>query len=160
MALFRSKKPDRDRRINQDNTSVDIPVYGPHDTLCAQDYKLPCLFSNFEQDFEQRCKAWLQNANPDMYNRGYMDMLIDQLEREAVIMLDIQEVDHQGAIYELAKIWTGDQIKAETKLTDIVGEKAAVEQEIRQLESIYHKGTAFENFACGLKESKEAEINE
>ena len=45
-------------------------------------------------------------------------------------------------------------------LTYIVGEKAAVEQEIRQLESIYHNGTAFENFACGRKESKEVEINE
>lgn len=160
MALFRSKKTDRDRRINQDNISVDIPVYGPHDMLCAQDYKLPYLLSTFEQDFEQRCKTWLQNANPDMYNRGYMDMLVNQLENEAVVMLDIQEVDHQGAIYELAKIWIGDQIRAETKLADIVREKASVDQEIRQLESIYRKGTAFENFDRGLEESKEVEINE
>lgn len=159
MALFRSKKTDRDRRINQDNSSVDIPVYGPHDTLCAQDYTLPYLLSTFEQSFEQCCKKWLQNAKPDMYNRGYMDMLINRLEHEAVVMLGIQEVDHQSAIYELAKIWTADQIKAETKLAEIVREKTAVEQEIRQLESIYHKGTAFENFDCGFTASKEVESN-
>lgn len=157
MVLFRSKKPDKDRRINQDSTSVDIPVYGPHDTLCAQDYKLPYMLSTFEQGFEQHCKTWLQNANPDMYNRGYMDMLITQLEQEAVVMLDIQEVDHQSAIYELAKIWIGDQIKAETKLEEVVREKAVVEQKIRQLENIYHRGTAFEDTGIGLIENKEVE---
>lgn len=159
MALFR-KKQEKDRRINQDNISVEIPVYGPHDTLCAQDYKLPYMLSLFEQDFEQRCKTWLQNARPDMYNRGYMDMLIDQLEREAVVMLDIQEVDHQSAIFELAKIWTGDQIKAKTKLADTVAEKTAVEQEIRQLEGIYHKGTAYETCNWNAFESKEDDVNE
>ncbi|MGI6095688.1 MAG: hypothetical protein ACOYBL_09680 [Lachnospiraceae bacterium] len=159
MKLF-GKKREKDRRINQDNLSVEIPVYGPHDTLCAQDYKLPYMLSTFEQNFEQRCKTWLQNAKPDMYNRGYMDLLIDQLEREAVIMLDIQEVDHQSAIFELAKIWTGDQIKAKTKLENTEAERMAVEKEIRQLEGIYYRGTAYEAWDENVFESKEGDVSE
>ena len=158
MVLFR-RKQEKDRRINQDNI-VEIPVYGPHDTLCAQDYKLPYKLSSFEQNFEQRCKTWLQNAGPDMYNRGYMDLLINQLEREAVVMMDIQEADHHSAIYELEKIWIGDQIKAKTKLADTVAEKTTVGQTIRQLEGIYHKGTAYETYNWNSFENREGDVDD
>lgn len=156
MSLFRRK--ERDRRINRDN-GVQIPVYGPHDTLCAQDYKLPYLLANFEQNFEQRCKQWLKNADPDMFNRGYMDLLIDQLEREALVMLDNQEVDHQSVIFELAKIWIGDQIRAETKLAGVLEEESNIECEIKRLESIYYKGTAYEFCGRSTVLVKEEDVN-
>jgi hypothetical protein len=152
MAWF--KKKERDRRINQDN-EVEIPVYGPHDTLCTQEYRLPYLLSTFEQGFEQRCRTWLKNAKPDMFNRGYMDLLIDELEQEALVMLDIQEADHQRAIYELSKIWKGDQIKGETKLRETVAERKEVEEELKRLERIYHKGTAYEGWERTAIEEKE-----
>lgn len=157
MALFDKKK--RDRRINQDN-AVEIPVYGPHDTLCAQDYRLPFMLATFEQGFEQRCKTWLKNAAPDMYNRGYMDLLIDRLEQEALAMLDNQQVDHQSAVYELSKVWVGDKIKAETKLAETQAEKAVVEREIKQLQRIYHKGTAYEILDENKNEDEEDSDNE
>ena len=157
MALFNKKK--RDRRINQDN-AVEIPVYGPHDTLCAQDYRLPFMLATFEQGFEQRCKTWLKNATPDMYNRGYMDLLVDQLEKEALVMLDNQQVDHQSVIYELSKVWVGDKIKAEAKLTETQAEKTVVKREIKQLERIYHKGTAYEFLDENKNEDEEDNDNE
>lgn len=141
MPLF--KKREKDRRINLDNI-VEIPVYGPHDTLCAQDYRLPYLLASFEQGFEQRCRTWLKNAAPDRYNRGYMDLVIDQLEEEALVMLELQSVDHESVIHELTKIWGGDKIKAEAKLAETQAESERVDYEIRRLERIYHKGTAYE----------------
>ena len=146
---FWKKNKEMDRRINRDN-SVEVPVYGPHDLLCAQDYRLPHMLAEFEKEFEERCRNWLRNATPDMYNTGYMDILIDELEQEALVNLDIQEVDHQGAIYELGKVWIGDLIKAETKLSETAAEKKAVETELSQLESIYYKGTAYEAFHKGV----------
>ena len=157
MGLFGRKEKDKDRRINQDHSSVNIPVYGPHDTLCPQDYKLSSLISSFEANFEERCKTWLQQANPDMYNRGYMDLLIDQLQAEAISVLDIQEVDHQGAIYELGKIWTGDKVKADKKLEDTLQEEADVARELSHLEKIYHNKTSFEAFDIDLEEDEKNE---
>jgi len=84
MSIF--KKREQNRIINQDETT-EIPVYGPHDTLCAQNYKIPYLLASFEERFEERCRAWLKNAKPDRYNRGYMDLLIDQLENEAFLQI-------------------------------------------------------------------------
>ena len=141
MAIFKKRK--QNRNINQDETT-EIPVYGPHDTLCAQNYKIPYLLASFEQGFEQRCRAWLKNAKPDQYNRGYMDLLINQLEKEAFQMLDLQEIDHRDVIYELVKIGTGDQIKAKAKLAETLKEKDSVEQDLQRLEHIFYKGTAYE----------------
>ena len=138
------KKIEKDRRINRDNNVVSIPVYGPHDTLCAQDYKIPIMLSEFEAAFEQRCKAWLRNAKPDMYNAGYMDILIEQFEKEAMVMIENQKVDHINAIHELCKIWTGDKIKAEVKLEEVIQEQHEVEKSLCVLECIYNKETAYE----------------
>ena len=157
--MFGTKKKDKDRRINKDNNVVSIPVYGPHDTLCAQDYKLPPMLSEFESGFEQRCKAWLRNAKPDMYNAGYMDILIDQFEKEATVMLENQKVDHLNAICELCKIWDGDKIKAEVKLEDVVIERQEIEKNLSLLEKIYNKGTAYEEMRYVTNIEKEGDYN-
>lgn len=149
-----SKKRERNRIINQDETR-EIPVYGPHDSLCAQNYKIPYLLASFEEHFEERCRAYLKSAQPDRYNRGYMDLLIDQLEKEAFQMLDLQEVDHRDVIYELVKIGTGDQMKAKAKLAETLKEKESVEQELQQLERIFYKGTAYEIPARDTTKAKE-----
>lgn len=148
------KKREQNRNINQDE-GTEIPVYGPHDTLCAQSYRIPYMLGSFEENFEQRCKEWLKSAKPDMYNRGYMDMLIEQLEKEALVMLDLQEIDHRNVIYELVKIGTGDQIKAEAKLAETLKEKKSVEQEVHQLEHIFYKGTSYENIDLDATNVKE-----
>lgn len=155
MGIFKKK----DRRINKDNT-VTIPVYGPHDTLQPQDYFIPQMLSMFEQCFEQRCKTWLKNARPDQYNRGYMDLIIDELEAEALVMLDVQSVDHESAIYDLVKVWIGDKIKAEAKLKETQEERKAVNCDIKHLEGIYYKGTAYERLEETMVENKEGEENE
>lgn len=152
MSIF--KKREQNRIINQDETT-EIPVYGPHDTLCAQNYKIPYLLASFEERFEERYRAWLKNAKPDRYNRGYMDLLIDQLENEAFQMLDLQEIDHRDVIYELVKIGTGDQIKAEAKLAATLKEKDSVEQELQRLEHIFYKGTAYESHDREITKGKE-----
>lgn len=136
---------ERDRRINKDS-GIEIPVYGPHDLLCAQDYKLSPMFVDFEQSFEQYCKTWLKNATPDMFNKAYMDSLITEYEKEGLISLDIQEVDHLSVIYELGKVWVGDRIKAEMKLNEITKEKAAIDYEILRLEKIYYNGTIYDAY--------------
>ena len=142
--MFGLKKKEKDRRMNRDSNTVAIPVYGPHDTLCAQDYKIPPLLSEFESGFEERCKAWIRHAKPDMYNYGFMDVLIEQFEKEAIVMIENQKVDHQNAIYELSKIWVGDKIKAEAKLEEVACERQSVEKHIHLLERIYYKDTAYE----------------
>lgn len=157
--MFGAKKKDKDRRINKDNNAVTIPVYGPHDTLCAQDYKVPLMLSEFETVFEQRCKAWLRNAKPDMYNAGYMDILIDQFEKEAIVMIENQKIDHLSAIYELCKIWNGDKIKAEVKLEEVVLERQEVEKTLHLLERIYNKGTAYEELEYVMDTDKECDCN-
>lgn len=144
MSLFNRKREDR--RINRDN-EVPIPVYGPHDTFSAADYKLAYLLAEFEHNFEHTCKSWLANAKPDMYNRSYMDLMIDQLMTESLKSLDAQEVDHQSSIYELAKVWSADLIKARFKLDETKAMKAEVNQELVKLERIYHKGTSYEDDA-------------
>lgn len=157
--MFGAKKKDKDRRINKDNNTVAIPVYGPHDTLCAQDYKVPPMLSEFETGFEQRCKVWLRNAKPDMYNAGYMDILIEQFEKEAMVMIENQKVDHLNAIYELCKIWNGDKIKVEVKLEEVALERQEVEKTLHLLERIYNKGTAYEELKYVKETEKECDCN-
>ena len=62
-------------------------------------------------------------AKPDMYNKGYMNMLIDKVRKEALAELDEQEVFLKRVIYELGKIWRGDEVKAMGKLAEIKVEK-------------------------------------
>lgn len=84
-----------------------------------------------------------------------MDLLIDQLENEAFQMLDLQEIDHRDVIYELVKIGTGDQIKAEAKMAATLKEKDSVEQELQRLEHIFYKGTAYESHDREITKGKE-----
>ena len=141
--MMKINKREKRHRFNND-TVVDIPVYGPHDMLGPQDYIVPQLIAEFESGFEVKCKQWLKKAKPDMYNRGYMDMLINKLEKEAISQLDVQRVTHESAVYELAKVWEGDRLKAEAKLKEIEIEKRDLDTDIVRLEKIYYKGTAFD----------------
>lgn len=129
------------RRKNKD---VVIPVLGPHDNLSAQEYKIPSLLENFEAGFEQICRRYLQHTNPDEYNCSYMDLRIDQLEKQALVMLEDQEVSHQSVIVNLGKIWIGDEIRAEIKLAQVLEEKKNIEIEIEKTERVYYHKTAFE----------------
>ena len=69
MSIF--KKREQNRIINQDETT-EIPVYGPHATLCAQNYKIPYLLASIEYRFEEKCRDFAEFCGadggvPDLY---------------------------------------------------------------------------------------------
>ena len=78
-----------------------------------------------------------------MYNKGYMKMLIDKVRAEALVELDDEEVLHKRVIYELAKIWKGDEVKANGKLAETKAARKEVEEELKRIERIYYQHTAF-----------------
>lgn len=124
--------------------SVNLPVYAPNDTLVPKDYQVPVSLLYFEKDFQNNCKEWLKHAKPDMYNRGYMKMLIDKARAEALVEIDDEEVVlHKRVIYELAKIWKGDEVKANGKLAETKAARKEVEEELKRIERIYYQHTAF-----------------
>ena len=140
-----NKKPSKwlKKKKEKEEEQVKIPVYGPHDTLVAQDYQTPVSLAYFEQNFESYCKEWLEQAKPDMYNKGYMDMLIDKVRAEALVELDNEEVFHKRVIYELGKIWRGDEVKANGKLVETKAARKELEEELKKIQWIYYQHTAF-----------------
>ena len=142
-----NKKPGKwfkKKKAVEQEEPVILPVYGPHDTLVAQDYQTPASLAFLEQNFESCCKECLEKAKPDMYNKGYMNMLIDKVRKEALAELDEQEVFLKRVIYELGKIWRGDEVKAMGKLAEIKVEKKEVEEDLKRIERIYYRHTAFD----------------
>ena len=73
-----------------------------------------------------------------------MNMLIDKVRKEALAELDEQEVFLKRVIYELGKIWRGDEVKAMGKLAEIKVEKKEVEEDLKRIERIYYRHTAFD----------------
>lgn len=94
MTWFKHKKNTNGKlrrwfKTKKEEESVKLPVYGPHDTLVAKDYQVPVSLIYFEKNFENGCKEWLKQAKPDMYNKGYMKMLIDKVRAEALVELSL-----------------------------------------------------------------------
>lgn len=145
MSLFRKKQEDR--RINTEYNEVPVPVVGPHDGLTATDYKLAVQLAEFESDFERKCKQWLANAKPDPYNRGYMDLMIDELKNDALKSLNAQEADHQKVICDLNGVWKADLVKARASLEQTRKLREDTDRELDKLERIYFRGTAYEEAA-------------
>lgn len=141
-----NKKPGKwfkKKNVEEQEEHVKLPVYGPHDTLVVQDYQTPASLASLEQNFERCCKEWLEQAKPDMYNKGYMDMLIDKVRKESLVELDDEEVYHKRVICELEKIWRGDEVKAKGKLEETKAARKEVEEELKRVEWIYYRNTAF-----------------
>lgn len=148
MTWFKHKKNTNGKlrrwfKTKKEEESVKLPVYGPHDTLVAKDYQVPVSLIYFERNFENGCKEWLKQAKPDMYNKGYMKMLIDKVRAEALVELDDEEVLHKRVIYELAKSWKGDEVKANGKLAETKAARKEVEEDLKKIERIYYQHTAF-----------------
>lgn len=146
--LFKRNKKEENRRIHDDDI-VDIPVYGPHDSILPVPYEASSFFARFEASFEGLCRDFLNKTELDKYSKGYMDSLIDQMVEETLDLLAVQEIGHRSVIDQLMRTRSSDINDAEIRLGQIAPEKEAVRTEIRKLEEIYYSGTSLE-VASGL----------
>ena len=141
--LFRRNKKVENKRIHDDDI-VDIPVYGPHDSILPVPYEASSFFAGFEAGFEGLCRDFLSKTSLDKYSKGYMDSLIDQMVEEALDLLSVQEIGHRSVIDQLTRTRTSDINDAGIRLGQIPAEKEEIETEIKRLEEIYNNGTSLE----------------
>ena len=141
--LFKRKQ---NKKSIHDDEFVDIPVYGPHDNILPVPYAASGYFAEFEIGFEVRCREFLSKTQLDKYNRSYMDLLVDHMVKEALGLLDVQEIGHRNAINQLARTRSSDINDAKTRLEQIQAERVSLNTNIAKLEKIYNKGTAFEDY--------------
>ena len=137
------KRNQNKERIHDDDF-VDIPVYGPHDNILPVPYAASGYFAEFEKGFEVRCREFLSKTQLDKYNRSYMDLLVDHMVKEALGLLEVQEIGHRNAINQLARTRSSDINDAKIRLEQIQVERESLNIDINQLEDIYNKGTTFE----------------
>lgn len=143
MKLPKFNRGNKDRRINDDR-SIQLPVYGPHDDLLPKMYCVSTYLADFEAGFEHTCKNFLRSTDLDMFNLGYIDAMIDERIDEALKSLDIQEVHHNDVIDDLTRVRMADIGKGRAKLAELEKETVEVDAELRKLEYIYNKGTSME----------------
>lgn len=141
------KKKEEEKNISKGTElqeNVAIPVYAPNTSLRPRDYLLARTMSKLEENFEETCKDFLKNTQPDKYNGSYMDAIIQKAGEEAIISLTLQRAEHISILNDLLdKLWLGDKIKGQAKLDQAMNERKEVEKEIQKLQRIYWKGTSF-----------------
>ena len=127
------------------NEEVKIEPYAPHQTLGPADYQEPEAMKKLKASFEEQVTAFLDQTNPDQYNAGFADNIINKAMHEALIDLDKQRQNHIKTIERsIASLWKGDQHYYSQLLADNKAEYESCDRELRTLNAIYHRGTAFE----------------
>ena len=74
--IFSKKSINEPNELN--TSAVEIPMYAPNMGLAPKDYQLSPKLTELEETFEGKCKAFLKEANPDMFNSSYMDAIIER----------------------------------------------------------------------------------
>lgn len=74
-------------------------MYAPNMGLAPKDYQLSPKLTELEETFEGICKAFLKEANPDMFNSSYMDAIIERTIAEGILCDDVRIWNERNAFF-------------------------------------------------------------
>ncbi|MBR6326058.1 MAG: hypothetical protein IKR61_04565 [Lachnospiraceae bacterium] len=118
------------------NTTVEIPVYAPHQGLIPKEYMLSARLVDLEANFRDYCFAFFESGCVDAYNGSFADTLIDSICDEDIRLMHVQRADHMRTIETLLdKMHRGDYIKLIGKRESFRREK---EENLRKLNDYRH----------------------
>lgn len=150
MSLFRKKKDNeltKDQPSVHEDSTINIPPYAPHQNLSAVPYREPQVMSDLKVGFETHVMEFLDKTSPDQYNGTFIDNVVNRAKEQALRDIEIQRREHVHAIERsIASLWLGDQHYYEKLLEDYNNEYEEREKELHRLKSIFHKGTAYEEY--------------
>ena len=150
MSLFRRKKENdltKDQPPVHEDSTINIPPYAPHQNLSAVPYREPQVMTDLKIGFETRVMEFLDRTSPDQYNGSFIDNIVNRAKEQALRDIEVQRREHVHAIERsIASLWRGDQHYYEKLLEDYNREYEEREKELRRLKSIFHKGTAYEEY--------------
>ena len=150
MSLFRRKKENdltKDQPPVHEDSTINIPPYAPHQNLSAVPYREPQVMTDLKIGFETRVMEFLDRTSPDQYNGSFIDNIVNRAKEQALRDIEVQRREHVHAIERsIASLWRGDQHYYEKLLEDYNREYEERKKELRRLKSIFHKGTAYEEY--------------
>lgn len=139
--IFSKKSINEPNELN--TSAVEIPMYAPNMGLAPKDYQLSPKLTELEETFEGICKAFLKEANPDMFNSSYMDAIIERTIAEALKFIRVQRCDHERLITEnLMAMHKGDYCVAMSKRELCIADREENEKELMKYRRILWSGTS------------------
>ncbi len=137
----------------EEKESVLIPTYSGNSTITTPSYKGREIMHELEEAFDEECLEFIKKAGSmDPDNGAYMDQRVDSKVNDALKELDKEHAEHKRLILlPLEEMYEGDEVLSAEALEICEKELEKLKDKLEKLNTIYNKGTAFENVNGGYE---------